>query len=151
VSKAVKTIPIEPSRSYRKWAANEAEINRLLEFGWGEYAWLKSPPFSVNPRGILVHRVRHVTTHIRHNAESHHAVDHLCGNTCLISHARGNTVEEVLVSDPPKDRLLCAACEAVASRRELPNADRLAGRHVHRGRLKAYQTCCKGKDRTNGT
>lgn len=106
----------------------------------GSKPWRESYPFAVNPRGILTHRVRHVTTHFRGGEKSHHSLTYLCGNCCCFS--LGDETE-VLVSKPPKDRMLCAFCEAAAQRRKLPSGDKLAGRHVHIGVLKAVQVCCR--------
>lgn len=94
--------------------------------------WERSPPFAVNPRGLLTHRVRYVTTYSRNGELSHYAVNYLCGNgTCF----NPSTVNDVLVFDPPKDRMLCDFCESKAQRKRLPSGDKLAGRHVHRGQL----------------
>ncbi len=132
-----KQIAIKPCR----WAKPFQGTNPHFEVT----AWLKAPPFAVNKRGVLVHRVRHVTTHMRYGsggwAESHHSMHYLCGNGCCFELG---SEDETLVSDPPKDRLLCEACERVAARQKLPTGDKLAGRHVHRGILKPHQTCCGG-------
>jgi hypothetical protein len=104
--------------------------------------WTRALPFAVNPRGVLVHRVRHVTTHLRNGVESHNSMHYLCGNGCCFEL---DSEDDVLVSDPPADRLLCQRCEDVAQRNSLPSGDQLAGRHVHRGVLVPKQTCCGGK------
>lgn len=98
-------------------------------------------PFFLNPRGILVHRVRCVETFSRDSRESHHAVGYLCGNGCTFE--LGNE-DAKFFDDPPKDRLVCAFCEAKAERMGQPSSDSLAGRHVHRGVLKAHRVCCEG-------
>ena len=105
--------------------------------------WTHAYPFAVNPRGILVHRVRDVTTHLCGKEKKHHSVHYLCGNlTCF---AVGSE-REVIVENPPKDRLLCSVCEFRAKQQRLPGADKLAGRHVHIGVLRAHQLCCRKMD-----
>lgn len=103
------------------------------------FDWEHSPPFFLNPRGILVHRVRHVGTMFRDGKESHHHVRYLCGNGCCFELG---AVDDAFFDDPPSDRLVCAFCEAKAARMGEPTADALAGRHVHRGILKAHRVCC---------
>lgn len=126
-----KKIKIKPSKSsIRNSAAGMVGVR----------AWTKSPPFVVNPRGKLIHRVRHVSTYIFDGKESHVHVTYLCGNGCNLEL---RSVNDALVSDPPDDMLLCSFCEDRAARAELPTGDELAGRHVHRGILVARQTCCK--------
>lgn len=129
-----KTIPIKPSRSYLRFAVSGSVCDAL-------HAWTRSPAFVANPRGILVHRVRHVSTYLRDGQESHHHVDYLCGNGCNIDL---DAVADALVADPPRGRLLCDFCETKARRLELPTGDKLAGRHVHRGVLVARKVCCGG-------
>ncbi len=85
-------------------------------------SWKKSLPFLVNPRAVLVHRVR--------------SVHSFTGNG-----ARGE-----FVADPPKDRLLCAYCEAKAVAAGEKPADQLAGRHVCIGTMKAKRQCCLGTE-----
>ena len=130
----VKQIRIRPSRTFKKFAAREQSMDMR--------AWTKAPPFVVNPRGVLVHRVRHVTTYLRGGKESHHAIQYLCGNCCT---AELETISEVLVSDPPRDRLLCSFCEVRAGLFSLPTGDELAGRHVHRGVMVPRRVCCGGE------
>lgn len=124
-----KHIPIKPSKHYLKGG----------EWSIDTSAWGESPAFAVNPRGILIHRVRHVTSYHRDGKDSHHHVHYLCGNGCNVE---PDIIYDVLVADPPEDRLLCDFCEVRAAREELPNGDTLAGRHVHRGVLYPKQTCC---------
>ena len=132
--KASKAICIKPSRTYKKFAAKECAMDMR--------AWTKAPPFVANPRGVLLHRVRHVTTYLRGGKDSHHHVDYLCGNGCNVE---VETISEVLVSDPPEDRLLCSFCELRARLFKLPSGDDLAGRHVHRGLLVPRRVCCGGQ------
>lgn len=101
--------------------------------------WERAPAFNVNPRGILIHRVKDGRTHLMPWG-NHNSITQWCGN--------GVSGEGVsLTDDPPKDRLLCAYCEAKAVAAGEPTADQLAGRHVHIGALKAIRTCCRGCDR----
>jgi hypothetical protein len=122
----LKKYPVKPSRTSRKMS--------------GMVTWRFAPAFCVNPRGILVHRVRHVTTIVRDDGLiSHHHVDYLCTNGCNVDRS---AIWDVFTSDPPRDRLLCEFCEAMAKRKSLPSGDSLAGRHVHRGVLVARRSCC---------
>lgn len=127
-----REIRLKPDRAFKKHAGKEWVANMR--------PWTEAPPFAVNPRGVLTHRVRHVTMYLRDGKESHHSIHYLCGNGCNVS---PDAVDDVLVSDPPEDRLLCDHCESIAARRELPSSDELVGRHVHRGVLVPRQTCCK--------
>ncbi len=127
-----KTIPIKPSKSARRFAAGCEPTTR---------PWTRSPAFAVNPRAVLTHRVRHVSTTVWNGEDSHHHVTFLCGNGCNVDL---EAIADVLVADPPRDRLLCDFCEAKARRVRLPSGDELAGRHVHRGVLEARRVCCAG-------
>lgn len=102
-------------------------------------AWDESPAFAVNVRGILIHRVRYVTTYLRDGEDSHHHVHYLCGNGCNVDL---DNIVATIVADPPRDRLLCEHCELRAKTFKLPTGDQLAKRHVHRGVLVPQQTCC---------
>lgn len=125
-----RRIPLLPSRTCRGEKPND--FARSMP-------WQSAPPFVVNKRGVLTHRVRHVTA-IFYGDEVHHRhADYLCGNGCNIDL---EDIDTTLVFDPPKDRLLCSFCEAKAEREQLPNGDTLAGRHVHRGVLVARRVCC---------
>lgn len=127
---ATREIPLKPSRSSRRAVAQ----------GYTHYmTWTRSLPFAVNPRGVLIHRVRHVDTILYGDKEHHHHINYLCGNGCNVDL---DAIDDALVSDPPTDRLLCEFCENKAARAELPSGDVLAGRHVHRGVLVPKQTCC---------
>ncbi len=127
---ATREIPIKLAKRYRNIGARFDTIG-----------WTRAHAFAVNPRGVLIHRVRHVTTHLFDGAESHHSMHYLCGNgTCF----EIGSEDDVLVPDPPADRLLCERCEEIARRQKMPSGDELAGRHVHRGVLVPKQTCCGG-------
>ena len=100
----------------------------------------KSLPFAVNPRGLLIHRVRHLTLHFSHGRFHHHSVNYWCGNCAY---------DVELTSDPPTTRLLCVNCEANAVSHGEQPADVLAGRHVHIGKIRAVRVCCQEKSNTN--
>ena len=99
--------------------------------------WERSLPFFRASAGILLHRVASALDFIRGGSVSHTAVHYLCGNTGFVRDGAE------FVADPKKaGRLVCAVCEFRAKQKGLPSADRLAGHHVHVGRLIAVQTCC---------
>ena len=101
--------------------------------------WNQALPFNVNPRGVLVHRVRSAKTHIWRGKRSHDSVNYWCWN--------GSSGEGVnLVEIPPVDRLLCAQCERKAVEAGEPSAETLAGRHVYIGVMKAHRLCCTGEE-----
>lgn len=100
--------------------------------------WKMCLPFVVNPRGILVHRVRWATTHFWKGEVDHDSVMYWCGNSV-------SSVME-FVEVPPEDRLLCARCEAIAVAAGEKPADELAGRHVHVGETRAKRLCCTNED-----
>lgn len=109
----------------------------------------RAPAFSVNPRGRLVHRVQFVeaitkpSSHGAFRFINHYHIHHLCQNGFNID---PKLLTEVLVADPPEDRLLCCWCHMKSELMKLPASDALAGRHVHRGMLVPQQVCCqKGK------
>ncbi len=101
--------------------------------------WKESPPFIVSPRAILVHRVRFASTHFYNGKKSHDSATLWCGNQ--FSH---NDLE--FMGQPPKGRLLCTRCEALAVKAGELSASMLAARHVHQGKLKAVRTCCLGEE-----
>ncbi len=95
-------------------------------------------PFSVNPRGVLVHRVKFVCSHFDvFDQEMRHTTHQWCGN---MAHATE------LVSVPPDGRLLCARCEAAAVKAgEKPSAE-LVGKHVCLGAIRAKRLCCLNEE-----
>lgn len=97
--------------------------------------WKSTLPFNVNPRGILVHRVRDACSIFYDGSHSHDAVHYWCGNV-----ATGHGVS--LTDQPPENRLLCEACETKATEAGEPSAEKLCGRHIHTGVLRAQRTCC---------
>lgn len=101
--------------------------------------WIKAPPFVVNPRGQLIHRVHSVATVLWQGEPHHIGFAYLCGNqtNCKLDEAA-----EVFVADPPKGRLLCERCELRAKVLGLPSSRELAGRHIHTGVMVPRQTCC---------
>lgn len=103
--------------------------------------WKQSLPFYVNPRGILVHRVRSVVTHTNDGKKSHYSVTYWCGNVNCFPIGSD---KELLVEYPPRDRLLCAWCEVKATTAgRQKSADKMVGRHVHKGKCVAVRTCCQ--------
>ena len=102
--------------------------------------WLKALPFFANPRGVLVHRVKHAQTILHGGIRSHDHVNYWCGNGCNAHGLRGWT------DRPDRTQVLCEKCEQAAVDAGMPASDELAGRHVHVGRAKAVRTCCHGID-----
>ena len=100
--------------------------------------WLKSLPFNVNPRGILIHRVRQALTIVDNDGPSHDVVHYWCGNQACAGGVH-------LVENPPADKLLCSFCELKAVEAGEPTAETLAGRHVCTGVVKAHRLCCTGE------
>ena len=99
--------------------------------------WESCPPFNVNPRGILIHRVRSGFTFITEDGRKRHSVvRYWCGNSGVGEGAS-------LTENPPKERLLCERCEMLAVAAGEKTADKLAGRHVHVGVVRAHRTCCQ--------
>lgn len=102
--------------------------------------WKASLPFFVNSRGMLIHRVRSVRSFYTQGRQHRHdSVHYFCGAFC-ITHENGFT------ADPPKDRLLCARCEALAVRHGQPSATALTSRHVCVGEIRAHRLCCMGTE-----
>jgi hypothetical protein len=97
--------------------------------------WRQCPAFNVNPRGILIHRIKSGMTHI-HGSSHHDSVDYWCGNC-----TNGEGV--MVASKPPADKLLCERCERLAIEAGEPTAEALAGRHVCVGVMKAFRLCCR--------
>ncbi len=103
------------------------------------YLWAKTLPFNVNPRGVLIHRVRIGKTHFLHGSRSHDSCTYWCNN--------GTTSGGMNLTDnPPADRLLCVHCETRAVAAGEPTAAELAGRHVCIGEMKAHRLCCRNED-----
>ena len=97
--------------------------------------WTSCTPFVDNSRAMLIHRPFAVTTYRTHK-NSHTSVHYWCGNV-----SSGTNVFTFLDS-LNGNKLLCARCEERAISQGLPSADELVGRHVHKGKLVAVQTCC---------
>lgn len=115
--------------------------------GWrgqhGPDHWEESEPYFVNPRGVLIHRVRSVRTYRDGEKVTHYSM------TCLCGEQFGFHNLENLVAEPPEGRLLCARCESVAAEKGLPSSEELTGRHVHVGKLVAKQVCCQDRKDAN--
>lgn len=104
-----------------------------------DLAWKRSRPFHVNPRGILTHRVRSITTINglgKNGRKSWEAIHYFCGNQVCGSWRD-------LRDEPPANRLVCERCEQMAIALEEKSSDELVGHHVHVGRLRAFRTCCE--------
>lgn len=123
-------IPIKPHPKDKK-ANGQPEKSRHI-------SWTKCLPFACNVRGVLAHRVKHVTSLLWDGELSHHHVTYLCMNGANINK---ETCLETFCNDPG-ERLLCQRCEDMAAALKLPSSDTIAGRHCHRGKLVAEQTCC---------
>lgn len=101
-----------------------------------DYHWWKaSAPFVVNPRGVLIHRPRFVSTRLRDGKPDKDTCHYYCNGANYSGPVQ-------FFDDPPKDRLLCAECERRAVSSGEQTADQLAGRHVHIGRMVPKRTCC---------
>jgi len=96
--------------------------------------WASCLPFVENTRGILIHRPKSAAT-INIHKQPHNVIHYWCGNG--VSDSKNLTLLDV----PPDGSILCELCEQNAVYAGLPSADSLAGRHVHKGRLKAVKTC----------
>ena len=111
--------------------------------GYGGKPWRLARPFFLNPRGVLIHRVRSVTTYSWEGKPSHHAVVYWCGNCATFAIGQEDAQ---LLDAPPAKRLLCVYCEARATATGRPTADTMVGKHVHKGVMRAHRTCCCGTD-----
>lgn len=98
--------------------------------------WTSCAPFVDNERAILLHRPKSVTTFQNSGRPPHIAVENWCGNV------HSGTDNFSFLDSYNGQKLLCARCEANATAQGLPNADDLAGKHLHKGKLIAVQTCC---------
>lgn len=103
--------------------------------------WKESEPFFLNPRGLLIHRVASAGSILYGGKRHHDYVHYLCGNQ--------TTAAGEFLATPPKDRLLCEMCEFAAKRKGMKSADKIARRHVHVGRIKVEQTCCRHEKESN--
>lgn len=100
-------------------------------------AWKECSPFIDNTKAALVHRPRYVTTHkIGDKWQAHIAIEAWCGNSFT------GTKKFTFLDQPPEGKLLCARCEFMAQKSNMPSADSIAGRHVHLGRLVPQKLCC---------
>lgn len=102
----------------------------------GEVRWKAAPPFVLSTAGILVHRVRFVSTYMTddYTKVRHTCVVYWCGNGVGSGH---------ILSDVPHDgRIVCETCERRAVKAGEKSTDEIAGKHVHKGVLRAHKTCC---------
>lgn len=99
--------------------------------------WKSCLPFVENTRGVLIHRPRYIHLYqFSKKWEAHLAVHYYCGN------ASAGTKNFTFLSEPPSGKLLCSVCDARAVLAGMPSADEICGRHIHKGRVVAQQTCC---------
>lgn len=102
--------------------------------------WTACEPFVENSRAVLIHRVRHVSTHkIGPRWPAHLAVHCWCGNGMT------GTDKFTFLSAPPDGRIVCARCEDSAVEAGLPSSAHLAGKHVHTGGVVAVRRCCESE------
>jgi hypothetical protein len=94
-------------------------------------------PFVENSRGTLIHRPRRVSTYNIHKSGPHVGIEFWCG-----MHVSSGGKNFTFQDAPTDGRVLCERCEAIAVANELPSADDITGRHVHKGRTVAVSTCC---------
>ena len=108
--------------------------------GFQQKNYSEGQPFFLNPRGVLVHRVKSV---FRLMANYHrHAwwiVEYWCENS-----GRMDKSGEGMLSDPG-NKLVCARCEERAVRMGEKTSSRLVGRHVCVGAARAVNICRCGK------
>ena len=69
--------------------------------------WQKTLPFNVNPRGVLIHRVRCAGSCVFNGTHSHDWAHYWCDNQ---TNGEGVNLTDI----PPADRLLCSHCERKA-------------------------------------
>ena len=113
---------------------NHARGKMPEHMDWEDY--VEGPAFVDNPRAVLIHRVRACYDHTRHGEVSHYTVQLECGAFF------GSQGSVELVDTFPRDRILCAHCEAKAVAHGKPPATKLLGRkHVCIGGVRAYRTC----------
>lgn len=104
----------------------------------------EAAPFFENPRGVLIHRVKAVfQLQATYSDAPWWIVQYWCENS-----GRGDANDTGLVFDPGV-KLVCQRCEALAVAAGEPTSSKLAGRHVHTGKLRAVQTCCQNKKENN--
>lgn len=101
--------------------------------------WTECLPFVENKRGVLIHRPVQVSMHKCGKRPVHLGVHYWCG---AVATGRDNFT---FLSKPPNGKLVCTHCEAKAVAAGELTADKLVGRHVHRGRVKAVRACCVRK------
>lgn len=92
--------------------------------------WRSAPPFSMNLFGHLVHRVRHVITH----RAGHSSIQYWCHNSAFLDRSE-------FTDDPPREKMLCARCEAAAVEAGEAAADEILERHIHLGEMRPHRLC----------
>ncbi len=101
--------------------------------------WESCAPFVDNDRAQLIHRPKNVTMY-KLLEKRHLAVTFLCGS------ASSGTDKFTFIDSLNGNKLVCARCEAIAKKLNLPSADELSGMHIHVGKLVPIQTCCGVKE-----
>lgn len=116
----------------------KTSIEKDIRAGKGVVHWTACEPFLENTRGVLIHRIRHVTA-IKTGArwKTHLAVRCWCGNSMT------GTKNFTFLSAPPDGKIVCARCEDAAIEAGLPTSDQLAGKHVHTGGVVVARRCCE--------
>ena len=104
---------------------------------YGVVSWTSALPFFDNPRAVLIHRPRSVSTYSCAWRGAWLAVHCWCGNGMT-----SNTERFAFLPDVPDGRIVCARCEDKAVEAGLPTSDQLAGRHIHKGGVVAVRECC---------
>ena len=99
-------------------------------------------PFAKASRGVLVHRVRSITVYAIH-ASPHAAFHYWCNMTGSYSYDGSSTSPVTMMAEPEGGQLVCHRCEAMAVAAGEKPSDELVGRHVHKGRVRPQQTCCR--------
>jgi len=101
--------------------------------------WDMSAPFVSNPSAKLIHRVRTLHTHNGIVSPGRLIIDYWCGGR----HYCGT--DDDLIFEVPNGRIVCERCELMAIAKGELSSSKLAGRHVHVGRMVVKQTCCGGR------
>lgn len=113
------------------------ELKRPKRIHSWQVPWKSCLPFVENSRGVLMHRPRSGSTYNIHK-KPHIAVQFWCGMSVT-----ANDGHLTFTDSPSEGAILCERCEAMATKNDLPSADELAGRHIHKGKVIPVVTCCQ--------
>lgn len=107
---------------------------------WDVQHYSESFPFFLNPKGVLLHRVRHLYQIVKSPFEDDRRwmIDYWCENS-----GRSYGIQTDLLEVPPTERIVCARCEGVAIAAGELSSSKLCGRHVHIGGVRAVRYCCQ--------